>query len=340
LDGVKAAWKDKKGTAGEINLILVNLLKDADLNVHPVLVSTRDNGRVNTGMPDRDQFNKVMAYVKIQNHTYVLDATDKFTPANLIPYDVVSSEGLVIGKFANNTGSGGFVSLIMGNTDNNAEWGWKTLWDDQHSFNNYTQLTAVIDDKGKMNGTAEITSADYSRIIRMQKTKEGKEKFTEAWLNQTKQDIKIDSLTFTNEDTDSLPLIQKLQFEKKISSSGDYNYFSVNLFSGLEKNPFIADERFSDIFFGANQKYTIIANFFIPENYQFETLPKNIKMIVPDTSIVFQRTAEASGNLLTVTIKLEFRQPFYPNEDYEYFKEFYKKLFDFMNEQFVYKKKA
>src|SRR5215216_4142823 len=38
LDGVRAAWKDKKGTAGEINLILVNLLTDADINVHPILV--------------------------------------------------------------------------------------------------------------------------------------------------------------------------------------------------------------------------------------------------------------------------------------------------------------
>jgi hypothetical protein len=27
LDGVRSAWKDKKGTVGEINLILVNLLK-------------------------------------------------------------------------------------------------------------------------------------------------------------------------------------------------------------------------------------------------------------------------------------------------------------------------
>src|SRR5207247_1115776 len=39
LDGVKSAWKDKKGTSGEINLILVNLLKDAGLTAHPLLVS-------------------------------------------------------------------------------------------------------------------------------------------------------------------------------------------------------------------------------------------------------------------------------------------------------------
>ncbi|WP_462218801.1 DUF3857 domain-containing protein, partial [Ferruginibacter sp.] len=320
-DGVKSAWKDKKGTAGEINLILVNLLKDADLNAYPVLVSTRDNGRVNTSMAGYNQFNKVLAYVVIDKQNYVLDATDKYTPAKLIPYEVASSEGLVIEKF------------------DTYKWGWKTLWNEKQLFKNTTILDAIIDDKGNMSGAALITSADYSRFIRMAKLKEGKDKFTEAWLNQNKEDIKIDSLTFTNEGTDSLPLVQQLKFEKKISSSGDYNYFSVNLFSGLDKNPFIADERFSDIFFGANQHYTIAGNFQIPENCQFEPLPKNIKLMMPDTSIVFLRTAVVNENILSIRYVIEFKQPFYSYQDYDYFKEFYKKLFDLLNEQFVFKKK-
>jgi hypothetical protein len=104
LDGVKAAWKDKKGTVGEINLILVNLLKDAGLDAHPVLVSTHDNGVVNTGdagtyeYPGFYQFDKVMAYVKIGDKTYVMDATEKETPVHLIPPDVLMTEGLVIEK--------------------------------------------------------------------------------------------------------------------------------------------------------------------------------------------------------------------------------------------------
>ena len=321
LDGVKSAWKDKKGTAGEINLILVNLLKDADLDAHPVLVSTRDNGRINTGIAGYDQFDKVMAYVKINDKDYVLDATDKYTPANLIPYDVVSSEGMVIEKF------------------DTYQWGWKTLWNKEQAFNNSTVLYCAIDDKGTMNGQATVTSQQYSRTIRMPKLKEGKEKFSEAWLNQNKQNIQIDSLGFENETTDSLPLIQHINFSQKISSSGDYNYFSVNLFAGLDKNPFIGDERFSDIFFGARQKYTITGTFSIPDNYQFDALPKNLKMIMPDTSIIFSRVAGVSDNNLSVRIVLEFKSPFYANEDYGYFQEFYKKLFALLNEQFVFKKK-
>jgi len=321
LDGVKSAWKDKKGTSGEINLILVNLLKDAGLEVRPVLVSTRSNGRVNTSMAGYDQFDKVMAHVTINEKVYVLDATDKYTPSYLIPYDILSTEGLLIEKIET------------------FQWGWRTLWNPEQAFENNTYINADIDDKGTMSGVANITSKDYSRYIRMAKLKEGPEKFKEAWLNQNKQDIKIDSLVFTNEATDTLPLVQDLKFEKKINASGDFNYFSVNLFSGLDKNPFIADERFSDIFYGANQRYSIVGNFSIPENCQFETLPKNIKMIMPDTSIVFTRKLSASGNTLSTQVILEFKAPYYLNQDYDYFKEFYKKMFDFLNEQVVFKKK-
>jgi Domain of Unknown Function with PDB structure (DUF3857) len=321
LDGVKAAWKDKKGTAGEINLILINLLRDAGLAASPVLVSTRDNGRVNIFLADYEQFDKVMAYVTINDEVFVLDATDKFTPSNLIPYEVLNTQGLVIEK------------------RDNYKWGWHYLSNPKQTFNDLTLINAVIDDKGNMTGAASITSKDYSRYMRMAKLKEGKAKFTEAWLNQNKQDIKVDSLQFTNEDVDTLPLIQDLNFERKINSSGDFNYFSVNLFSGLDKNPFIADERFSDVFYGATQQYAIIGNFTIPENCQFETLPKNLKMIMPDTSIVFTRMLSVSENLLSTKIILEFKSPYYLNENYDYFKEFYKKMFDLLNEQVVFKKK-
>lgn len=321
LDGVKSAWKDKKGTSGEINLILVNLLKDADLDAHPVLVSTRSNGRVNTSVAGYDQFDKVMAYVKIDDHVYVLDATDKFTPSNLIPYDVVYSEGLVIEKF------------------DTFQWGWRTLWNENQQFKNATFINAVINEKGMMAGEATVTSTDYSRYIRMKKVKEGKEQFIDAWINQDKKNIKIDSLAFENENTDSLPLIQHINFSQQTSSSGDYNYFLVNLFSGLDKNPFIADERFSDIFFGANQRYNITGAFTIPEGYEFDELPKNLKMIMPDTSVVFYRVSGVNEHTLTVRFTLEFKRPFFSYDDYGYFQEFYKKLFSLLNEQIVFKKK-
>jgi len=319
LNGVKAAWKDKKGTSGEINLILINLLRDAGLNAHAILLSTTDNGLINTGIPGYEQFNKVMAFVEIGDKHYVLDAVEKNTPAYLIPWEVMASEGLLI----SNPESG--------------EWGWKTLWDAEHKNDKAITINASLDEQGTLKGTASVRSADYARVKLLPLIKQGAGKQKDELISLP--DMKIDSLVVENLDNDTLPIMQSFNFSVPTSSSSDYHYFSVNLFSGLEKNPFIADQRQSDVFYGVTQDYMIDCVVSLPDGYKMDDLPKNVKMITPDTSIVFSRRSEYQDGLLSVLIHLEFKSPMYAVTDYDIFKEFYKKLFDFLNDKFVYKKK-
>ena len=319
LNGVKTAWKDKKGTSGEINLILINLLKDAGLNTHAILVSTVDNGVINTGVPGYDQFNKVMAYVEIGDKHYILDAVEKTTPSYLIPSDVMASEGLLISD------------------PEKGEWGWKTIWDQEHKNDKTIMINASLDDQGLMKGTASVRSADYARVKLVPLLKQGMDKEKEALISLP--EMKIDSLVVENMDNDTLPIMQSFNFSVPTASSSDYHYFSLNLFTGLEKNPFIADQRQTDVFYGVTQDYTIDCVVSLPDGYKMDDLPKNVKMITPDTSIVFTRKSEYQDGLLSVLIHLEFKAPMYPMTDYDVFKEFYKKLFDFLNDKFVYKKK-
>jgi hypothetical protein len=320
MDGIKTAWTNKKGTTGETNLILVNLLKDAGLDAYPILVSTRNNGRINDLIPDWHQFDKVMARVLINDHNYVLDATNKINSPKLIPWEVMYSDGLVIGK------------IEAGN------WGWQTLWNEKDAFDELILINGTIDDHGVLTGEAAINSYDYSRAKRMEDLKKGKDQFVEKYFSSKSVSVHIDSCVIENEMVDTLPLNQKLWFSQKLSSSGIYKYFSTNLFTGLEKNPFTADQRFSDIFFGANQRYTIIESFIIPEGYAFDEMPKNVKMIMPDTSIVFTRNITVQNDALNLHITLEFKRPVFRVGEYEPFREFYSKLFGMLNEQIVIKK--
>lgn len=321
LDGVRSAWKDKKGTVGEINLILVNLLKDAGLSAAPILVSTKDNGRVSTMVAGINQFNKVMAYVTINEKVYVLDATEKYTPSGLIPLEVLASEGLVIEK------------------PETFKWGWKPLWDNMHQIKDLIQVNAEINEKGEMKGNVMVLSYDYSRVQRLPVLKSGKDKLKEKFFTTDIAGFATDSFQVQNDDVDTLPLIQNANFSFPLSSSGEYKYFPVNLFTGLEKNPFVADNRFSDIFFGANQAYQLNAQITIPEGYEFETLPKNMRMIMPDTTIDMRRRFQVNGNLMMATISVEFKSPIYAVSDYDIFKEFFNKMSDMLNEQVAIRKK-
>lgn len=321
-DGVKSAWKDKKGTASEINLILVNLLKDAGLDAYPVLVSTRENGQINTLIPSFEYFDKVMAYVIIDEHAYVLDASDKNTPTHLIPEDVLVTQGLVIEKLET------------------YQWGWRTLWNNKALKKNMIIIQGNVDDAGSLKGEAVINSNDYARIPRTELLKKGKDDYRKAYLTKDNSDIQISDLTFENETHDSLPLVQKFKYSTPLGGSGDYRFFSVNMFTGLEKNPFVAEDRFSDVFFGINQSYTIIGNFKIPEGYVVEDAPKNVRMMMPDTSITFSRITASENGTISVRINLDFKQPFYSVQDYPNFREFYKKLFELLSEQYVIRKKS
>ena len=112
------------------------------------------------------------------------------------------------------------------------------------------------------------------------------------------------------------------------------------MFTGLEKNPFVADNRFSDIYFGVNQSYSIVANISIPSGYQFEELPKDVRMVMPDTSITITRRIAAQDNQVGVRISLDFKKPYFTVQEYPAFKEFYKKLFALLNEQIAIKRKS
>lgn len=324
-EGVRSAWKDKKGTTGEINLILVNLLKDAGLNAHPVLVSTHSNGIVNTldagtvGYPGFWKFNKVMAFVELDKQEYVLDASQKDVPVHLAPADILQTQGLVIEKLE--TG----------------EWGWRYLSNPAQA-RNLIMVNGTIDENGKMTGQATITSYDYARLSRLSYAKKGKDKYIEKFVS-VNQGMSVDEIEFSNLDSDSLPLVQTITFNQALNNTGEYSYFSSNILSGLETNPFVADHRYSDVFFGVGQSYTILGNFRLPEGYELDALPKNIRMIMPDTSIIMSRVAQEANGMLMTKIQVEFKRAVYSAQEYEELQEFYKQLFELINEQFVIRKK-
>ncbi|HEU5365136.1 MAG TPA: hypothetical protein VFU62_06370 [Hanamia sp.] len=107
----------------------------------------------------------------------------------------------------------------------------------------------------------------------------------------------------------------------------------------MEKNPFIADERKTDIDFNYPQSYTIIGKVTLPDDYEFDELPKSIKMLMADSSIIFQRLIQAGNGSIDFRISLDFLQSFYSVNAYPLLQEFYKKLFSTLNEQIVIKKK-
>ncbi len=312
-------WETKTGNTADINLLLVKLLKETGLEAAPILFSTRNNGLVNPAFTFLEQFNITMAYVKTANSFFVLDATDKHTPFTLIPYKISNTNGFI----------------AQGETGK-----WMPVFSGKSKHKIMAAIHGEIDTAANIKGDALVNCFDYARIQRCQKWKQNAASFKADYFYENSMAYKINDLAVNNIDADSLPLEQKIKFSGSLNGSGNYRYFTVNLFAGLNSNPFIATERASDIDFGCNQEYVIFGNYNIPTGYVFEELPDNITLFMPDTSIVFTRSVQQADNILSIRISLDFKQPFYSANIYPAFAAFYQKMFAKLNEQIVIKKKG
>jgi hypothetical protein len=297
---------------------LINLLNEAGIAAMPILLSTRDHGLVTPAYPSVNQFNTVMAYIVLGNKTFVLDATDKAINHKLIPEKVANTSGFIL------EGESGR---------------WKDILSGKSKYKLMAAVQGEIDETGNMKANAMVNCYEYARAQRAKEWITDKQKFKEDYFIKPYAGLQIEEITINNVNADSLPLEQKIKFSALLNSSGEYRYFSVNYFSDLEKNPFVAEARVSDIDFGVSQEYILFGNYTIPLGFVFDGVPENVTMTTPAGDIVFTRTTNVEANLLNVRITIEFKNTFYAADSYPDFREFYKKLMDKLNEQVVIKKK-
>jgi hypothetical protein len=320
-NGIPKAWEKKTGNSAEINLILYRLLKQADVkNVYPMVVSTRNHGKVNIAFPWMRQFNRTVVHIPVDStRQYVLDATDKYNIYTTIPDNLLNSYGISLDK-EHKTHQ--MVSL------DNASPSRKSVY-----------IRAEINSEGKMSGKANLIDYSYHKIKAVKNFKtDGEEKYKD-WLTDKDNNLKIKSIKLEDADIDSLPLKETIDFDLELSSSdGDYIFFVPNMFSGLRKNPFISENRTTLIDFGYKNKYTISGSYKVPSGFKVDVLPKNINLIMPDKSISFQRMAVENEGNISVRYILDYKKTIYWVEEYPALREFYKQIFELLNEQIVLKK--
>jgi hypothetical protein len=319
-DGIKSAWKKKSGNWGEINMILCHFLVGAGIKAYPLLVSTRNNGRMLPDFANIYQINKLVAYIPVDSDKcFVLDASDKYSIYNEIPFDLLNSYGLFLDKAKEK------YNLILLKKDVPVR---------QAVF-----INAEIKPDGTMNGTAQINSFSYHKSNSLELYKTLDEKKYIDILRDNDNNLKITSLKFENADIDSLPLTQNINFNLDLPGTDDkYIYFNPNLFTLLYHNPFVNKSRVSDIDFGCMNNYSINGRYKIPAGYRIESLPKNMFIVIADKSMSFKRFAAEEDGYIVISYVISYKKSLYLKDDYPDIYAYFKKMHEILNEQIVLKK--
>nr|WP_315198332.1 transglutaminase [uncultured Flavobacterium sp.] len=315
--GVKSAYKDKTGNVAEINLMLTAMLRFSGLTANPVLVSTRSNGI--SLFPSRSAFNYVIAAVETPTGLILLDATNKYSTPNVLPFRDLNWLGRLIRK----DGTSEEVDLMP-----------------KKASGDNVMMMYAIDATGKISGKLRRQRTDHNAMgfrLRIENIKE--EDYLEKLENENGK-IEISDYLRTNEKDIKLPIIENCSFTgtNLCEIIGEKMYINPLLFFTKEHNPFKQEKREYPIDYGFPflDKYTVNIN--IPDGYVVETLPKSSQLDMEDNIGSFKFISSASGNNVQLSISHQINTPIVSSEYYPMLKDYYQAMIAKETEKIVLKK--
>lgn len=301
-DGIQKAYKENTGNSAQINLMLTVLLRECGVKANPVLVSTRDHGF--PAFPTLDGFNYVVVCAEIGGKDILLDATEKLNVAGILPTRALNWEGTLV--------------LEDGRTRK------INLYPKKLSLAN-TIMNVTINEDGSLAGKQR---SSYTILEALRFRKNYKEYTEDEYIDDLINTYAFDDLIeFDIKNIDDLnkPVIETFAFEldEGVDIIGNEMYISPLLFLKIKSNPFTLEERNYPVNFVYPQSRKKIINIKIPEGFEVTSLPKPIKISLPDQMGSFMFNINEVPGGLNIMSTFKINTAIIPQYKYLELKEFY-----------------
>lgn len=317
--GISWPYSKKIGNVSEINMTLIVLLRKLDIEAYPLLLSTRDNGIIAPYSVSFDKFNYVAAQATIAGQNYLLDATEEYLPVGLLPERALNGRGFLLKKEA-------FEWVDLNTAKKN-----KTT-----SF-----LNLKLSPNGLLKGTWQNSSFDYAALdMRINyKTFNNQDDYLKSVENEN---FGLSIEDYSLENFDSLNKVIKENFsivlKNKVTSTNNRMYISPVQIGRYSENPFKAKERLYPVDFIYSIEKAQVLRLELPEGYELEQLPKNIKMTLPEKAASFQIQYSVTENIVQAVFKLNINKPIFYQTEYQDLKLFYDELVNKQSDMLIIKK--
>ena len=313
---VLEAWNNRTGNTAEINLILINLLQKAGVTCMPLLISTRENGKVNTDFPSIGQLNAVDVLALDSNTFFLMDASLKYQSYLNPPFNVLNRQGLLL-------------------EEDNMQW--VNISDERPLVRQNININATIRENGSIEGSAMCLHYDYAKSYMLDSTTEEDPK--NKFIDKKPAGLKIISITYENAENDSEPLLQRINFTYEPQNTGDYYFINPQMLDSKNENPFVKQIRNTAIDFGCKQQLTLLMELEIPSTFEIDHLPRNITVRAPDSSFFFKRIFSFGSGIIHLSQTFDIMRPIFDKEEYPAIQEFFNRAYQLMSEEIILKKK-
>jgi len=320
-DGKYRFIVNTSGNSGELNLLLLGVLKQMDITAAPVLISTRSNGRPIQNYPIIDQFNHAIVQVSFGEETWLLDLTDKHRPVNYIRKEALNYIGWLVDV-------------------KNPKWIEIKAHPNIKSYEGTFSLT----EKGTLEGVLISTQRGYSAIhdrsLLAQETAEN----VSHWQNRLEElwpDIRIQDVAIEHQETIEKDLKSSIKcaIPNAAIQTNDFLYLTPILHTTWQENVFKSPERYYsiDFFYPSKELYRMTLS--IPPGYVVEDLPANLTLKMPNKEAVFTYLIiQEDEHTLKIKSHINIKEVYYTPAVYPDIRAFIDIMVNKLKEQIVLKK--
>ena len=308
--------KDGSGNNADLNFVLINMLNEAGIKAVPLVMSTRDHGKLPDTFPSLLSLNSfvVGAYTKDSTMVYLDSSEDN--GLNVLPTNMLTDKARIIDKdhcrwvnlqnIANAKESIGIIAQL----------------------NPQGVLTGNVKETYHNNAAAEIRS-DFKQA-----------KDSAAFVNAKALDegIEIQDYKITDRKSFSPTVSETYSFSKNCETTSDHIYVNPLIIMPIKDNPFTAAERQLPVEFPYKQSILLNVNMKIPEGYIVEGKSNGTIIETPNKEISCSIKCEVGDKTSLVQYRLDINNTFFGADDYKMIKDIFTKICESSKKMLVLKK--
>ena len=307
------------GNSAEVNFLLTTMLRMAELDAHPVMVSTRSHGKVYKEHTFVNQFNHVISAVYFGSKYILLDATNPLAPYDVLPFADLNGEGFLV---------------------SNEEFQWVEL-DTKKTYNHSCIGQFSLSPDGTISGSFAVTDKDYAAVESRTKFKNAKNE-SEFAKDLLKGLPNLEVTDFQSENIEDV--YEPFNYQISLNTLGyssvkeDQIFFKPMMIDGEIANPFKAKTRAYPITYPYPVNNNFVLTIDIPEGYEIEKIPENEFVVLGRNSGEFKYYTAVKENTIQLSCKVSIRDKTFEAKHYEDLQDFYNLIIKKQAEEIVFKK--
>jgi hypothetical protein len=318
--GVRKAYESRKGNVGDINLSLIAALQEAGLPADPVILATREEGLPNQLYPIISEFNYVVASLWLGGERILIDATDPLMPFGLLPERCLNGNGRLISKKEEDSN---WVEIIP-----------------REKKKQQISINLKLDGQ-KLIGDMTIRSFGYEAYEKRSTIKaEGSIEKYRDMIDRNSNDFTIQNGGIENLDNLYQPLVEKFEIEVALDHA-DPNTLYLNPFlvERWTRNPFVSNQRYYPVDFGAPVETVFMLNLEYPSSYTLDDMPQSAALTLPQNGGRFLFSVSNPENKIVLTSIIHLSKVVYSPMEYHNLKELFNRIIAIHQSQIVFKKR-